>query len=242
MLLDPVLIKCPHCSTLSQHYQLMSYTIHKAEYWSDGKCDSFDIHKPSLLIKCRTCNQFYWIDKNNNQISRRIDHEAHEKLGNQEFPNLEINEEVEDIENLNDAIVNGLGNTNERETYLRTRLWQKINDLLRYNKGKSIKLLEFIRIRKKFPVNNRNKKTYEDNAEKFKENLMALAALMDDTYIEDLITKAEIYREIGIFNKSLTYAELCKNHPDFKSSEGIKTTVKKIIRYAKRKKSAVFKI
>ncbi len=76
-----IIIKCPHCLTLMQDYELMSYTVHGAvTYYSDGYSDDM----PSLIDDkgisiCDDCKRPFW--KEDSKIpEEKLDREKTENL------------------------------------------------------------------------------------------------------------------------------------------------------------------
>jgi len=118
-----------------QSYDLMSYTVHEATWFSDGKSNSLSFHGPEQRIGiCSACERPFW----KQDAIRKLD-PYDEKYA--DLPDLKdlfglpsirnTNFQVENIRFFQKLIKEGFSNTNERTIYLRQQLWWAINDLVR---------------------------------------------------------------------------------------------------------------
>lgn len=104
---------------------------------------------------------------------------------------------------------------NEKEIYLRKRLWWFINDTIR---------------------NNEQEEIPESLINTNRENLGKLLQILSDKKSEHIIMKAEIYRQLGDFNKAINYIS---NMP---IPEEYQSITREIRNHAETKKSKLFKM
>jgi hypothetical protein len=206
MLLEPVIVECPHCKLKSQHYSVMSGTIHRSHSYTDGKMvvDSGAFGHDPFLIKCRNCQGFYLFCEASDMASR-------EEI--EELDGLDYSEEVLKIEDYKNALIMIKDLSPDNERFLRMTFWWKINNLIR---GKAwlfhrrtwwfgmanFLFKPFSKIRVFHPNFKEYKKWTEDKNENL-EKIIPLLYINEDN--EDMATIAEIHRELGDFKKAKYY-------------------------------------
>lgn len=199
-----IAIKCPHCKTLMRDYELMSYTVHSSTTYSDGFCED-GIPKIKDISICVACNKVFW--REDAKLSEELDYEAMEELKNaldmMDLPwRLDDDRQEKKILFYKDLLEHDFADNDIKETYLRTRLWWSINDLVRYLAGwrsaKNLKQLRYILKHRKESL--RLFKKYENLS---KENLDRLIFLYIKKGDVDLLYLADMYREKSDFNKAM---------------------------------------
>jgi len=185
------------------HYELTSYHIHRSTVYSDGKVehDASFLEDKSLLV-CPHCDEVFWRDD-------AMEKEIHYEEDQEELPfsksvfDLELAKQENYPEGLvilyNDLLISGMANNEHRELYLRMLLWRTINDLIRHQKPlwKSIDLdvlhRPFFFLKSRWQSN----RSFHKYASIHLHNLSRLVALFQPVEQNDLLLKAEMYREMG---------------------------------------------
>ncbi len=205
MIIEPVIIQCPHCRLKSIHYTSMSGTIHESISFTDGKMEvvsgmiSFD----PVLIKCRQCNKLYIFDK-----AIREGKEAGERID--ELRDLHYGERHPQIEDYQEAIKIYKGQDMDQEIKLRTLFWWKINDLIRFESGIGSKRSFLMDVLNYLYRPLRNYKPLHKNYPEYKkwlpaknENLRALYKLLNtENNPEDIYFMIEIQRELANYSNA----------------------------------------
>jgi len=202
-LLNPIVTKCPHCGSLMSDYELMSYTVFHSENYSDGKSDN-GIPDEKMVSICVECRRPFW---RNDAILPGGDHgEASAGLPfagdiNEYLWDFEDNRQLQRIGFYKGLLDDGFHDSDEKEAYLRTRLWWAVNDLLRYRRRwmppfRPRLILEAIRHNR---MNRRLFMSYRQLMQKNLERLMFLYIKGGDA---DPLYLANMYREKGDFAKA----------------------------------------
>lgn len=199
-----IAIKCPHCGTLMRDYELMSYTVHTSTTYSDGLCED-GIPKNKDISICVACSKAFW--REDAKLSKELDYETMEELeGALDMMNLpwrfDDDRQEKKILFYKDLLENDFADNDLKETYLRTRLWRSINDLVRHlsvwRDARNLKQLRFIIKHRKESL--RLFKKYEGLSN---ENLKRLIFLYIKKGDVDLLYLADMYREKNDFNKAM---------------------------------------
>ncbi len=209
-----IIIKCPNCSVLYKKDEVLSEDLYEIkpwlnEYfnhevplissWSDGYSKDFNMGK-SLVMKCNNCSSYFWI-KNVEAIYEIPYSESRNNILLKDAQRLDsLN-----IEAFSEVLNKGFCDTIEKELYLRIKLWWAINNLFRDE------YFFKINYQNRHIVNNGNysfeekiKKAFEKYKDIFETNLFKLLEL---ELVESTVIKAEIYRELGLFDKTLSLLE-----------------------------------
>jgi hypothetical protein len=183
MILGTYLIyKCPNCGRTTRRGNIISGNTFGSVLYSDGKQIAPMLPEFPYFIKCEKCKTFYWLNDEN---------KAGEYEGRERFYRLKDESKWKDSDHARflssdeylEAINLKVYKTNDEEQYLRRRLWWALNDKYRRDD--------------EFVFNENDKDIYESNCIK-------LIDMLDKNEINDKITCAELYRNIG------NYVE-CKN-------------------------------
>lgn len=182
------IIECPNCQGLYRQLTITSGNTINARCWSDGYFKAPMLPRFPAITRCKNCGCYFWVSdskvidqlfspswdiKYPGAAKKRPVNDYADKLY---VPALSLNE-------LAEAIEKGMGNTNEREIYLRIQYWHNANHLRR-NTAPTF-LLD------------------KDN-QTLVQNLHRLLELLDDNNANQRLYKAEIFRELGRFDESET--------------------------------------
>lgn len=178
MLTGPTYVyECPQCGNLLTNSSLESGNSMGAEYFSDGKVFAPMLPEFPDLTKCKKCDHIFWLSKL-------------EEIGRYQWSD-EVNPQWEsadmamylEINDLYRAIRGGIAETKEEELNIREQIWRAYND----------------RIRNGEPI-------FQDANDEalWKENVTTLLALFDQSDRNEKLMIAEIYRNLGEFEKSIS--------------------------------------
>ena len=205
-----LIIACPECDFLMQKDTIKSGNTLGARYWSNGKVAAPMLPDYPAITSCGDCHIFFWIqdakvkktipfglgeisdegilsirkffekdvrEKGDQLLEREKEKDSKPKEKKKE---MALRVEGLTLKELNRAINKGLGNTKERELYLRKHLWWAVNDKENENKDAPIKKIK-------------------------QNNFIGMEALLSQANPEDCIMKAEIKRQSGDFQEALKY-------------------------------------
>jgi len=267
MQIELINVECPHCKKWYSHSDVMSYSTHgKSECWSDGKCIGDDSLEYSFLpfSKCDNCSKFFWFEDcrkiKDYEIRSQIESPKEEFVENEiviEFlkENLEDYQEnkldlnyppphwhwgditalliedfitiLEDADNL--PVV--------REIYIRTKLWQHINDYIRDADNFFMQIIK--NNREKLVLNNQQ---YQKHERIRLDNLNCLSELMNKVegseYENKEIILIEIERELSHFEK----AKLLIDFLDATDKHNHTKFINKSLKLISKKSTKAFKI
>lgn len=198
-------------------YELMSYTVHQAIYFSDGKSESGTFILPGHRIGiCNDCKMPFWKEDAVSELDPHDEKYADIPEVKDLFDlNSMLHEQfhVEKVKFFQKLIDDGFANTRERHVYMRFQLWWSINDLhrnvIRFSQLFALKSLSYSRI--KHLLINRRSSLIDFNSfdEAFNINLDKLAILLEKEEEKDYLTLAEIYRELGKFRNARKVLQKC---------------------------------
>ena len=206
----PIVLDCPHCSTLMSDYELMSYTVHSSISWSDGKCDNGVPDNNQIKI-CAVCHLPFW------KADAVLPYDPNWDVAGELGGALDIRDLLEPFDDglkefminfYDDLIEDGFADDEERELYLRTRLWWSINDIIRHwsvsrKPGNLRQLIKMIkRYRKQKELNKESMQLFSKYEQMFTKNLDRLIFLYIKKGDVDLIYLADMYREKSDFTKA----------------------------------------
>lgn len=197
----PIVLKCPQCGTLMNDYELMSYTIHDSTVYSDGNSDQHPMSKEISI--CAVCHLPFW--RNDATLPEDPDWDTEGLSGPLnifELPwRFDENARELTIEYYKDLLDKEFADDDEKEIYLRTKLWWSINNIIRnlptWRRARNLKQLR--------GNINRRKKSLELFS-KYKplldQNLDRMIFLYIKSAEADLLFLANMYREKGDFKKA----------------------------------------
>jgi len=215
--------KCPKCDTIISYIDMISGNTIDGEIWSDGMIESSMFYNVLKYNKCSNCNSFYWLSDN---LIKEPEN----------FENINRIEESFDFENLYkpmidnaiEALQSGVANSEEKEIFIRIKLWQSINNLIRHSKNRSFgRKLYCIFFKSK--EEKINYKLYVSYIETKNQNLQKLAFLLQNSKVtEDYLIICEIYRELGCFEDAKLWLKKIENKSSF-SKKRLSALRKKIL-------------
>lgn len=209
MLPGPVKIyQCPNCKSEIGVDTIRSGNTFGAILYSDGKTDAPMLPEEVKITKCSNCDNIFWLESKN--IVKTVEPWDKDKL----YPEAQ-KAEVLSLYDYILALEQNVFNSIKDEEYLRIRLMWKFNDRIRdywyfyennyefwcklYHKGEEKGLDN-----DKVSVNH--KILLRDKREKkiWKENILRIIELLADGDDGKIIMIAELYRNLGEFEKSKT--------------------------------------
>lgn len=206
--LRPVVLKCPQCGTLMSDFEMMSYTVHHATSWSDGKSDTGIPGEREIKI-CAVCHLPFW--KREATLPYDPDWDVADELGSA----LDIRDQMEPFDDgwqefkiqfYNKLIAEDFAGDDNQEIHLRTQLWWAINDLVRYHMG-SGKPKDLQNLTKQYKKRRKELAErmllFEKNRELLARNLDRLIFLTIKKGDVDLLYLTDMYREKEDFEKAM---------------------------------------
>ncbi len=227
------ILVCPHCSNKMYSYVLSSYYVHSSILFSDGQADCSPLNLPdSSILICTECKLEFWRD------------DALLEDENTDFSDSDL-PEAKDINDLDFAfepdflskriayyfslLEKGFANTLDREIYLRIELWHLLNNKIRYKPTGIIDNLLKGNLKEVFSGKEEMPEAIKNL---FNSNLEKLINVYIPENDGERLLLAEMYRELGDFNKALKLLEEIKHHNN-------EDHIKQIVKAAKRKISKV---
>lgn len=228
------ILVCPHCRNKMFSYVLTSYYVHSSILFSDGQADCNPPNLPdSRFLICTECKLEFWRD------------DALLEDENTDFSNSDL-PEAKDIYDLDftfnsdfpskrtayysSLLKKGFANNVDKEIYLRIELWQLLNNKIRYNPNGFIDNLLKGNLKMAF---SGQKEMPEAVKSLFNSNLEKLIRVYIPENDEERLLLAEMYRELGDFNKALKLLEEIKhlkNEDRFKQiAKATKRKISKVI-------------
>lgn len=168
---------CPHCGKTYKQKTLMSGNNFGGTLWSDLKSVYPMLPEYPSLIRCSGCDNFIWI-KDAKLVDLIIyNDDKYSDIGFTEHPGFFDYNDMLDSDFLTDA--------NER-SYIMQRLWWSYNDFIR---------------------NNEADKITTDMINILESTLPALFEMIDKGKPDGIFLKAEILRELKIFDGCINFLE-----------------------------------
>jgi hypothetical protein len=193
---------------MMRDYELMSYTVHNSTTYSDGLCDD-GISKIKDISICAACNKAFW--REDAKLTEELEWEAMEELeGALDMMDLpwrfDDDRQEKKIIFYKELLENDFADNDWKETYLRTRLWWSINDLVRHRSSwRNARNLKQFRY---FTKHRRESlQIFRKYKELMKRNLDRLIFLYIKGGNVDMLYLADMYREKEDFKKALEILE-----------------------------------
>ncbi len=214
---DPFYFQCPNCNAWLEGRVLRSELVNEAKLYSDGKVlyDNYITTRQKMVL-CPSCAHTFWIEDSVEPIITTQKPDAYVySWATWRFYGIRFTDNKGKLALIKhyQAFLRKCHYEPKKEIYLRRLLWWAYNDLNR-NYGQ-IRLKYFLNGSMSFGVwrCNRNmliegEKLFVKHREDFVENLKCLLALLKK-HPEDRsdLELPEIYRELGLFDKSLGLLE-----------------------------------
>jgi hypothetical protein len=182
--------KCPACDNFVYKQSLASGSNSGVRYFSD--CRKYSPMMPifPIITRCKKCSNIFWLSK---QKEFAVYFEDDKREKEHEKPQLARKLSIDDYF---EALEKVVYENAKDEFFIRKQIWWTYNDRVR------------IYPRKMF-------KTPEDEP-RWKENLLRLIELIDILVAEDedpdlILMQAEIYRNLGYFEKCMSLVKTIEN-------------------------------
>ena len=167
--------ECPKCSNLLKRGSLMSGNTFGAVLFSDGKQVAPMLPDFPNLTKCTKCNTILWLS----EMKELGTCESWSEKSKPEWENVDYADFLCITDLFRALEISSVKNDKEKELFVRHCIWWTFNDRIRANKTIFI----------------------QDSDEiLWKQNCLRLIELYDTTDINQKITTAELYRNLGEFD------------------------------------------
>jgi hypothetical protein len=182
MLPGPTIIyKCPNCENFIKNNSLMSFNTIGAIRFSDNKIIGLLMVELPDITKCKKCNTIFWLEGEyeigSYDLWDKSTVETEWRNADQaEFLTIEDYFVALELEEIT--------RSEEDEFYIRQNIWWEYNDRVRWKGKEQFK-------------NNNDQILWKSNLDRFVE-------LLDESDINQLIMRAEIYRNLGDFEKCMS--------------------------------------
>ncbi len=186
-----IIYKCNKCENLISRRSLKSGNTFGAKLFSDGKQIAPMLPEFPTLVKCDKCGHFLWLNKL--EVVNKL--EATDNFGVNKLLGIIDNLEEENPTNDNPSLAMFLSineyfeaiqakafSNEEEERYIRIHLWWAYNDKVRIGKDQFLSGVD---------------------EKRWRENVKQLIPLLNIDNIDNMIMQAELYRNLGDFEKSL---------------------------------------
>ena len=167
--------KCPNCPNLLYRGSLVSGNTFGAKLYSDGKQEAPMLPEFPSITQCPKCKTIFWIDK----VKEVGEMDVWDRNENPQWKDVKRAEFLP-IQQYFTAIENKLYDSENEEIFIRLRIWWSFNDRVR--KGKPL-------------FKNEHEET------QWLENVHGLLRLFDPADVSHRIMTAELYRNMGQFDK-----------------------------------------
>lgn len=166
--------KCPSCGNLLQQESLMSGNTFGTHLYSDGKQEAPMLPEFPEITRCKKCDSIFWLV--------RLEEIGTYYPGYHDHPGQAEWEAADTAEFLSigdyfRALDEGLAENQSEELYLRQRIWWAYNDRVREMNGEIFRS--------------------EQDEALWKENLLRMLELLNDSDPGRRVMKAEIHRNLG---------------------------------------------
>lgn len=172
-------VACPHCQGLAKYMTLTSGNTIGARLWSDGKEEAPMLPRPPAVVRCRHCAECYWL-ADAEKVGSLDPWNDEERPAN---PVWDAAQEVEapTEEEYYRALRKNLAKDRQQERNLRVLAWWRRNDAFRDDSEAG---------------------AMAPMPSPCRENLEALAGLLQEDDENDCIMRAEVFRELGEFDSA----------------------------------------
>lgn len=189
--------QCPKCNCVFSANQLNSCNTINAIYYSDGAIYGPMYSENNLLITCPNCHGHFW----------REDVPTSKSISESDFirdNELQLlpTQNLLGMKNFISLLHEEFWETKAQEKYIRIRAWWSYNDIYRgkaYNEFFQIPNIDFMSgMQRKDMTEDDFKLSFEG-----KDNLLKLLPLLDTSNLKEIITKSEVFRELGQFDECI---------------------------------------
>lgn len=181
-----LIYQCPHCGNYLQKGSLQSGNTFGAKLYSDGKQMAPMLVRFPDIVQCNQCAHYLWLSKLEQVGIVERNQEASAEWANA-YPVDFLKRDA-----YFKVLESGIVENEEDELFVRTQLWHSYNDKLRIRKRDLL---------------------FKDEQEemKWRENCIRLIALLDSSDVNDTIMIAELYRNLGDFDRCMEIINRIEN-------------------------------
>jgi hypothetical protein len=204
------------------NFETTSYYVNKSEVFSDGKTenDPPTPEDPKILI-CSACNKPFWKEEavlSDQEIDDSTTDLPEANSIYDLFPGFKEDHLQKHIQFYIDLLEKDFANTEEKEIYIRIKIWHLLNDRIRYHTSAVFGSL----------FRDHKKQTDPDNTNNhFKNNLLRLTEIFKPDTYESQLLLAEMYREFEDYSKALLVIHDLKNPVDSRAYNQIYNAIKR---------------
>lgn len=202
-----VIYACPACGQLARLCTLGSGNTFGARWWTDGKMEAPMLPRMPEIAHCQGCGGFYWLDKDreigtiSNSWDLLLAPEEARPVPDEwrRAPMIDLLDEQELMSAINSRAASGV----RRERKLRILLWWKGNDRFRekYDRASQRRLAQDEPL--KAGLRAVPARQYEAPALEHRANMERLHAILEAREPKMRLMKAELARELGLFEECL---------------------------------------
>lgn len=174
------IVACPHCGALAKYMTLMSGNTFGARMWTDGKQVAPMLPSPPSVVKCSHCRECYWLD-DAKEVGTLMAWGGNSQVDPAWIAAEVVREPSE--EEYYQALRDGLAQDPQQELNLRVLALWRSNDAFR-------------------DVREAGTSGIANTSGACRENLEAIAGLLDEARESERIMKAEVLRELGEFESA----------------------------------------
>lgn len=189
--------QCPNCNSEFSAYHLNSCNTIDAIYYTDGAVYGPMYSEGSALITCPNCNNHFWReDVPTSKCIKESDFYRDAEM------QLLPSENLVNGNNFIRLLHQKFWKTEVQEKYIRIRAWWSYNEAYRgkaYNELFHVSEIDF-------KCGKQRKEMSEEDfvlSPEGRENLLQLLQLLNANNMSEVITKAEVFRELGQFGECL---------------------------------------
>jgi len=184
--LGPIkILRCPNCSGLFKDQEFASWNTFNAVFYTDGYCDGPFTARNELFVKCPECSNMICKDKA--ELVRVVSSTFDDFFDYDRDKENELNETLRQIKGCHGPTLQDYYShvkdyelPPDHEKYIRTIIWWLENDKRRNVAIDDIEIL----------------------SESERINLEKLLQLFDENNENDLLSRVEIFRELGNFEEA----------------------------------------
>ncbi len=174
-------VACPHCGAFARHRTLISGNTFGARLWTDGKMIAPMLPEPPPFVQCHHCRAFYWLADAPCIGHISVAPSETEGVPDEWLKAPEVAEPSE--EGYYEALAGAFVESPEEEKFLRLLALWKHNDPIR-------------------DVTGQDRPQPVPLSERARENMEKLTELLDESRPDEGVLKAEVFRELGQFEKA----------------------------------------
>ena len=203
-----IIIACPQCGRLARHFTLESGSLDEASLWTDGKFEAPRFPDPPEVVRCSECFTYYW-----RQDAKIVGASSFGDLPIPEWNAAKTLEEPSEVDYYQ-AIEQGLGRTKDLVLKLRLLAWWRGNDAMRARamaelRASGIAARDSAESEEDLGWLTKRERVLRGLApsgqaarEQWRDNLTALADILDESDDWQRVIKAEAARELADFSQS----------------------------------------